>query len=93
MAGPGTVADVVADAPVREERVVLEHEADATLFRIEVDTLGAVVKDGAVENHAASARSLETRYDVEAGALPGAIGPEEYEDLSAAHFERYLERE
>jgi hypothetical protein len=73
----GTEGDVRADAQVREEGVVLEHEADPPLLGREGQAALGVEPGFPVERHAPAARLRESRDDTEDGRLAGAGGPDE----------------
>ena len=85
--GLGTAADheavahVLRNRHVREERVLLEHEADAALF-------GGNVRDvlAADQNARAFVRLFETGDDAQKRRLAAARRPEEHR--AAARFER-----
>ncbi len=55
------IGDVLADVHVREERVLLEDEADAALVRLPEDAGGRVEPDVAVECDASRSRPDEPR--------------------------------
>jgi hypothetical protein len=84
----GSEGDVAAHAEMREERVVLEDEADAAMLGRQREAEGAVEPGFAVERDAAAARLGETRDDAEHRRLPRAGGPDEGD--GAGHLEREL---
>src|SRR5271166_2698852 len=69
--------DVLLDAHVREERVVLEHHADIALIRRKpIDRLAG-------EGDHALARSFEAGQHIEGGGLTGTGWPEERQEFAA----------
>ena len=79
---PQRELDVLADGHVAEQRVVLEHEADAALTRRDVRDVVAVQRDAAVID----ARQPGNR--AQQGALAAAAGAEQHEELALADFQR-----
>ena len=72
--------DVVVDRHVREQRVVLEYHAKATLLRRQV------VHPFAVEPDLAFARRDQSRDDRQSGRLPAAARSEKGDELAFADF-------
>ena len=68
--------DVLADGHVAEQRVVLEHEADAALARRDVRDVAAVQRDAAVIDLGQAGDGAQQR------ALAAAAGPEQHEELA-----------
>jgi hypothetical protein len=81
-AHPQAEADVPRDAHVREQRIVLEHHAEAAL-------LGAQAVDAAlVEPDAAAGRGEEACDEVERRRLSAARGPEQRDELALPDRQR-----
>ena len=74
--------DVLADGHVPEQRVVLEHEADAALPRRDVRDIVAVQGDAAVIDAGQPGDRAQQR------ALAAAARAEQHEELALADFQR-----
>ena len=85
--GPGQAeAHVVAHGQVREQGVVLEHDADAALLgRHRVARPG---HEAAAQRDGARVRGLEARDEAQRGGLAAARGAEQGQDLALGHPER-----
>jgi hypothetical protein len=81
-AGARTVGDVLPHGHVREERVVLEDEADATVLGREVDPGGRVEEHLAVERDAPALGARKARDRAQNRRLPGSRGPDQREGLA-----------
>jgi hypothetical protein len=77
--------DVLADAEVGVERVVLEDHRDVALLRRQV------VDDAAADRHRAVGDVLEPRDHAERRRLPAAGGADEHEELAVVDVEREAE--
>ena len=84
--------DIVENGEMREQREVLEHQADAALLRRH-EAVGS--RDFlAVDQHAPRRRALDAGGDPEQGRLAAARGPQQAEDLRRRDVEADLvERE
>jgi hypothetical protein len=67
------VPDVAGDRPPRQEARLLEHEADVRIGAAHLPV---------IEEHAARVGRQQARDDPEQGALAGAVGPDERDDLA-----------
>ena len=74
--------DVLRHRHVAEQRVVLEHQADAALARGDVRDVAPVQRDAAVIDPG------EAGDGAQQGALAAAAGPEQHEELAVADVER-----
>jgi DtxR family transcriptional regulator, Mn-dependent transcriptional regulator len=74
------VPDVLRDREVREERVVLEHDADAPPLRRDESSRSRHV--GAVEDDAPTVRTLETGDEPQRRRLAATARPEQRKDLA-----------
>jgi hypothetical protein len=83
-----TEADVTGNGAVREQRVVLEHHADAALLRGE--QVSGPAHDPAVETNFAAAHRFEAGDAAKHGGLAPARGAEQAGDRSALDAERHL---
>src|SRR5262249_4187337 len=85
------VLDVLANGHVREERVLLEHEPDATLFGRAVDAV-AVEPHLVADRDAAAARSREPCDGPQHGALARTRRPDERDRRVDGQAQLELER-
>src|ERR1019366_7276868 len=75
-AGTQSEGDVVEDAQVGEERVILEDEADPACLRGEPRAAGRILEHLAIHGDAALVGWHEPRDDAEQGCLSGAVWTE-----------------
>jgi len=80
---PAAEGHVSLDAEMREERVLLEHEADRPLFRTSVDPLRRVEPDIACAGDRAARGMRETRDRTQHGRLAGSRRADERDRLAA----------
>ena len=80
-AGPKAEGDVLGDAEMGEERVVLEHDADVAPVRRQAGDVAPV------ERHAAAVGREETGHDPEQRGLAAARGAEQRDELARPHGE------
>jgi len=73
--------DIAKDVPVREERMILEHEPDPASIR------GHVREVATVEHHSSRVGSLETGDHAQKGRLAGAARPEKRHDFGVSRVE------
>ena len=74
--------DVGRDVLVREERIVLEHEAEVA------PVYGDVVHVPACEGHGPGVGRLQTGHDAQQGGLAASARPEQADDLARLDRER-----
>src|SRR3954462_15301275 len=79
---PAAERDVPLDAQMREERVLLEHEADGPFFRPSVDPLRRVEPDIACAGARAPRGLRETRDRTQNGRLAGSRRADERDRLA-----------
>ena len=76
--------NIFGDGQMREERVMLKKQADATFAAGEIDLFRGIEKDAAVEGDASAIRALEARDATECHAFAGAGRTENRERIRAA---------
>ena len=81
------VRHVLADVHVREERVLLEHEADGALLGRQVDPLPGVEPGLVAEAHRAAGGPVQAGHRAQGRGLPGA-GRADERDRLATDLER-----
>ena len=81
-AHPQAERDVAEDVAMREERVILEHEADAAPMRRNAGQVDPVEQDAAGVGH------LQAGDHAQQGRLPGAARAEHGDDLAVRDVER-----
>src|SRR5256885_1458466 len=84
-------SDVVEDAHVRKQQVVLEDEPDGSLLGRNVLRRGAVIQQRAIEADVAAGDGDEPRQRTQQSRLACAVWPEQRHDLSRADLERDVE--
>ena len=89
---PSAEGDVLGNAEVREQRVVLEHVTDRALLGRDVDAALCVQPDLAAEHHTAALGPQQSRDGAQDRRLSGARGPGQRDGV-AVDRERQLEAE
>ena len=84
LADPQAESEVLADAHLRVERVVLEDHRDVALARRDV------VDDALADADVAGRERLEAREQAERRRLPRPRGPDEHHELAVGDLERQL---
>src|SRR5947209_16391142 len=85
------VRDIGSHAQVREQRVLLEDEADAALLRSQRDPARRVEPDPVAQHHAASSRTCEAGDHAKHGRLARSRGADERDRPLDLERERQLE--
>ena len=92
-AGARGEGDIVEHAHVRKEPIVLEHEPDGALRRLEELAGSRVVDHLAVEQDLTARYRHQSGHRVEQGGLAGAVRPEDPEHLAGGRCEVDPQRE
>ena len=92
-AGARGEGDIVEHAHVRKEPVVLEHETDGALSRLQELAGSRVVDHLTVEQNLTARYRHESGHRVEQGGLAGAVRPENSQHLAGGRCELDPQRE
>jgi hypothetical protein len=92
-AGAQPEGDVLQGRQVREEQVVLEHEADRPLLGRHPGAGRGVLQDVAVEHDPAPVQGHEAGDGAQQGRLAGAVGAEQDHQLPGGHGQLDLQHQ
>ena len=84
---PETERDVLDDAHMLKQEIVLKEESDATLLRQDVNAGRGIVEHLTVEHHPSSFERDEPRECEQQGCLPGTVATDEGHRLAGARFD------
>ena len=91
--GPQAERHVLHRAQVREQQVILEHQANRPVLRRDLDVLGGVFQDRAVQHDPAPGQRQQAHQGPQRGRFAGAVRAEQGKHLTRGDGERGVQVE